>query len=389
MEELIYRDRHGSGCAKWDDLSHKGFTRDDLLGLWVADMDFASPLAVRDVIRQFAEFGVFGYDSVPEGYYDAFIKWQKERHGVDIQRDWIRYSPGVVAGFNYLVQLFTSEGDAVLIQTPVYYPFMKAVTDNGRKLVCNELARENGQYGIDFRDFEAKILENHVKAFILCSPHNPVGRVWREEELRKMLDICSRHEVFVIADEIHQDFVFEGNRHVSVSALAGCGCRYAVLTAPSKTFNIAGLKNSLIVIPDDEIRKCWDHYTGRLHVSQGNSIGYLAAEAAYSKGEEWLSAILETVRSNYELLKEKCRREAPGIVIYPLEGTYLAWLDLSAYVDEKHLAEFMEDVCHLACDYGTWFGGESAGFIRMNLATRRENIEAAARAICEGIQKKM
>lgn len=386
MEELICRERKGTGCAKWDNLSRNGFTRDDLCGLWVADMDFACPLSVRKAIADFADFGVFGYDSVPDGYYESFIRWQKERHGADIKKEWIRYSPGVVAAFNYLVQIFTEEGDAVIIQTPVYYPFMKAVTENGRKLVTNELVRRDGAYGIDLEDFEEKIRENGVKAFILCSPHNPVGRVWTREELEGMLSVCARYDVFVIADEIHQDFELTKKRQIPVLTLGDTLCRVAVLTAPSKTFNMAGLKNSIVQIPDETIRKRWDEYTGRLHVAQGNSIGYRAAAAAYTGGGQWLDQVLEVVRGNYELLKKILRENAPEAQLYPLEGTYLAWLDLGAYVREEELAPFLEDTCGLAFDYGKWFGGDSEGFVRINLATEREKIEAAANALAAGIR---
>ena len=385
QETLIYRDRRGTGCIKWDNLSRYGFTRDDLLGLWVADMDFACPEGVRKAIKEAAEFGVFGYDEVPEGYYEAFLKWQKTRHNVDIERDWIRYSPGVVAAFNYMIQLMTDEGDAVIVQTPVYYPFLKAVTENGRKLVTNELVRRDGTYSIDFTDFEAGIRENHVKAFILCSPHNPVGRVWTEEELGKMLEICRRYDVFVISDEIHQDFVFEGFKQIPVLSMPERGARVAAITAPSKTFNIAGLKNSVVMIPDPEIRKAWDEYLGRLHVGQGNSIGYIAAAAAYTEGGGWLDAVLARGGKNYELLGGILSERAPKAVLYPLEGTYLAWVDLGAYVRQEELPAFLEDKCHLAFDYGKWFGGEADGFIRVNLATREENIRAAAEAIAAGV----
>ena len=383
MEKLILRDRRGTGCFKWDNLSLSGFGRDDLKGLWVADMDFACPEAVRNALKEAAEFGVFGYNREPEYYYDAFIGWERRRHQLEVKRDWIRFSPGVVAAFNYCVQLFTEPGDAVIIQTPVYYPFSRAVIDNGRKLVTNELVKGSRAYSVDFEDFEQKIIENDVKAFILCSPHNPVSRVWTEEELMQMLEICSRRGVFIIADEIHQDFVFDGHRQVPFLSISGGYERCLALTAPSKTFNLAGLKNSIVLIPEEKIRREWDAFMELRKLSSGNSLGYVAAAAAYAHGDEWLEAILKTVWGNYGILCGTFTKNAPQITVYPLEGTYLAWVDIGKYIGKRDLAGFMENTCGLAVDYGVWFGGKAEGCMRINLAAGSGLIAEAAEIISE------
>ncbi len=385
MEELIFRDRRGTNCLKWNHLTENGFRREGLLGMWVADMDIASPRSVREVLREMAEFGVFGYDRVPESYTDAFLWWEKTRHGLDCPREWIRYSPGVVAGFNWLVRILTEPGEAVIIQTPVYYPFSRAVTDNGRKLVTSGLVRKDGRYVVDFEDFERKIRDNGVKAFILCSPHNPVGRVWTEEELLRMLEICRKYGVHVISDEIHQDIVIGDHRQIPTLSLAGPGDRVTALTAASKTFNLAGFRNSFVILPDEEIRGKYDSFTSLLHIGSGSAAGYAAVEAAYRGGGEWLESLLELVRGNYAAVRDCLAERAPEAVVYPLEGTYLAWIDLSAYTDQEHLPDLMENRCGIAADYGVWFGGSSEGFVRLNLATSPAVAAQAASAVADAV----
>ncbi|MDD3164332.1 MAG: pyridoxal phosphate-dependent aminotransferase [Oscillospiraceae bacterium] len=382
MEELIYRDRRGTNCSKWNHYGNQ-FQHENLMGLWVADMDFAAAQCVRDALQRHVSFGVFGYDVTPESYYDAFVRWEKTYHNYDVARAWIRYSPGVVAAFNWFIQMMTVPGDAVLIQSPVYYPFANAVRENHRTLVESELVNTNGVYTIDFADFEQKIREHHVKVFLMCSPHNPVGRVWTRQELKRLLDICRENGVFVISDEIHQDFTFAGHVHIPAATVGSYDDMLVTLTAPSKTFNLAGLKNSVIIIPDDTIRKKYDDYVAVLHVASGNSFGVVAAEAAYRGGRAWLGQVLETVYGNYQLLVSSLRDTLPQVVVSPLEGTYLAWLDFGAYLRPEQLPDYIEGRCGLAMDYGAWFGGASACHVRMNLATCRENIAQAAKALAD------
>ncbi len=382
MEELIYRDRRGTNASKWNRLSPR-FTREDLLGLWVADMDFAAPACVREALHKQVDFGVFGYDVTPDAYYEAFLHWEKTYHGYEPQRAWLRYSPGVVAGFNWLIQLLTKPGDGVLVQTPVYYPFLSAATDNGCRLVENELVNTAGVYTVDLADFERKLTEEHVKVFLLCSPHNPVGRVWRREELAAMLELCRVHGVYVISDEIHHDFTHGGHKHIPAATVGEYDDMLVTLTAPSKTFNLAGLKNSVVIIPDEKLRKAWDSYTGKLHTATGGSFGVIAAQAAWEGGRPWLEQVLQTVEGNYELLRTELVPRKPELILSPLEGTYLAWLDLGAYVKPQEMAAAVEGRCGLAVDYGAWFGGHAPCHIRINLATRPENIRQAIQSLAD------
>ena len=377
-EQLIFRDRRGTNAMKWNYLDRIGFKGENLLGMWVADMDFASPECVRRALREAADFGVFGYDAAPKEYHEAFIAWEKERHGLEIDREWIRFSPGVVTGFYWLVKMLTEPGDSVLIQTPVYYPFMSAIEDQGRKLVRSELVNTNGIYTVDFEDFERKITEEAVRVFILCSPHNPIGRIWTRSELAKMLEICRRHSVKVISDEIHHDFELGGHKHTPTLAVGDYGDMVAMLTAPSKTFNLAGLQNSFVILPDKDIRDRYDAALRDVHIMGGNSLGNVAAAAAYTGGVDWLESVLRTVEDNDTLFRARLAEGLPKAVISPLEGTYLLWVDLGAYVAAEDIKTVMEERCGLALDYGTQFGGNAPCHIRVNLATDGAVVEEAA-----------
>ncbi len=384
MEELVFRDRRNTSCIKWDGLSND-FTRNDLLPLWVADMDFASPKCVTDALHKAADFGVFGYNKVPESYYEAFINWEKTRHNFEVKREWIRYSPGVVAGFSWFIELLTEKTDSVMIQVPVYSPFHKSVRASGRKLVTNELINTNGVYTVDYEDFEQKIVSEKVKLFILCSPHNPLSRVWKKEELVRMFDICRKHGVKVVVDEIHHDFIYGDHIHHPGLSVGDYGDMMVMLTAPSKTFNLAGMKNSIVIIPNEEIRKKYDEFTNYLHVEAGGNLGYLTVEAAYRDGGDWFDAVLAQIHENYEYLCTELKKHLPKLVITPLEGTYLMWIDFSAYLKPEEMKDYLENRCHLALDYGTWFEGNAACHVRLNLATSKEIIEKAARAIIENL----
>lgn len=380
--KLEYVDRRNSDSMKWDGLLDT-FKADGLLPLWVADMDFRIDEHITDALMEYVKTGVPGYYKVPDAYYDAFIKWEKEEHGLEVKREWIRFSPGVVTGFHMALQMLTYPGDAVLITTPVYYPFINAIKNNDRQIITSELINDNGRYSIDFADFESKIKKNDVSLFILCSPHNPVSRVWTEEELAEMLRICRKHNVRIISDEIHHDLVFGGSKHVPTLSLAGEEDKIIMMTAVSKSFNLAGFQNSFVVIKDDELRGIWDKYTTGNRVQSGNPLGYIAARTAYEQGKPWLEEVKKTIEGNFEAMSERLKEGLPEVVITPLEGTYLAWIDFGAYLRVEELQAFMQDRCGLAFDYGQWFGGGKSGtHIRVNLATSRENVlEAADRII--------
>ena len=381
MEELIYVDRRNSNCNKWDG-QKKMFQEEGLHAMWVADMDFRVPECVVNALKKYVEFGVYGYYKIPDEYYEAFINWEKERHGYEVKKEWIRFSPGVVAGFHWLVQILTDEKDAVIVNTPVYYPFLDAVKNNHRTLICSDLKNENGIYTIDFDDFEKKITEHNVKLFILCSPHNPAGRVWKEEELKRLLEICKKHHVYVVSDEIHQDLVFGENKHIPSLSVGDYDEMMISITAASKTFNIAGAQNSMVIIPDKKLRRKWDAYTKENRVFAGNAFGYIAAQAAYERGKEWLDLVLKQIDENYHYLKKELAENLPKAVVTPLEGTYLCWIDLKAYVSAGEIKDLIQKKCRLAVDFGDWFGGERFGtFIRMNLATSMENVRIGVEAL--------
>ncbi|MFV0362005.1 MAG: MalY/PatB family protein [Suipraeoptans sp.] len=383
MEQLEYIDRTNTDSIKWDNLEAM-YGSYDLMPLWVADMDFRAPVAVREALSHYASEGLYGYYMIPDSYYSAFINWEKSIHKLEIEREWIRFSPGVVSAFNWIIQFMTKESDAIIIQTPVYYPFINAVKDNNRKLITSPLKCDHGQYTIDYDDFEMKIVNNNVKLFILCSPHNPVGRVWDSEELTTMLSICKKHGVYVISDEIHQDLAFK--KHIPSLSIKGYDDILFSLTAPSKTFNLAGLQNSIITIADDKLRKHWDDYTSRLHVTTGNAFGYIAATAAYIHGYEWLSQIKDAILENYVTLKEGLQEAFPKIEISPLEGTYLMWINLAPYVKPTEIKDFVQKKCKLAVDYGSWFGGDDyETYIRINLATHNDNIVVALKNLTNAL----
>lgn len=387
MEELIYVDRRNSNCNKWDGQTAM-FGEEGLHAMWVADMDFKIPQCVQKALHDYVDFGTVGYYRIPDGYYDAFINWEKTHFNFEVKREWLRFAPGVVAAFNWMLQILTEPDDAVIVMTPVYYPFLQAVTNNERKLITSELVNEDGEYTIDFEDFEKKIIDNDVKAFILCSPHNPVARVWTKEELTRMFAICHRHHVYVISDEIHQDFVFGDKVQIPSYQATEHWDEMVAITAPSKTFNLAGGQNSFMIIADEKLRARWDDFAKRIRLMTGNAFGFVAAEAAYKGGQDWLDKVKKQIVDNDQYLRELFKENLPEIVVTPLEGTYLVWIDLRAYVKPEDTREFIQKKCRLAVDFGDWFGGEQFnGFIRMNLATSRENVEIGVKRIMDGILK--
>lgn len=367
-------ERRGTACLKWDGLQAR-FGDPDLLPMWVADMDFRVPDAVVEALHARVDQGVFGYGIIPDSFREAFQGWLATRHGVRVERDWIRCATGVVPALFSFVHAFTAPGDPVLIQTPVYYPFSHAVRDTGRRLVVNDLRYRDGRFTIDFADFERAIADNDVRLFILCSPHNPAGRVWTEDELDRMLGICQRHGVIVVSDEIHQDFVFGDARHVS--ALTVAGGRYAsgiaMVSSASKTFNIASLGLATAVVPDAKLRARYDLYTRRQY--DPSVLGLIGAEAAYHGGTEWLEALKQVIVANYDRAKRGLADALPGAVVCQMEGTYLPLIDLRSVVPASQTHAFVQGHCKIAVDYGEWFGKGWDGFIRINLATQPRYVE--------------
>lgn len=362
------------------------FSRDGMTGLWVADMDFKVAGCITDALHKAVDFGVFGYVYPWDSYYDAIISWEATYHGYNIKKEWIRFSPGVVPGFNWLLLMNSQPGDGMLTLTPSYYPMMEAATKNNRKLVTCDLVLRDGQYTVDLADFEAKIRDEKVKVFLLCSPHNPMSRVWTAEELRAMMDICRKYSVFVISDEIHQDIVFGDHQHTPTALTGDHNDMIATLIAPSKTFNLAGLQNATVIIPDAEVRKKYDAFTAGIRVLYGNTMGYVAAEAAFKGGRPWLEQVLEIIRGNDAIVREILAEGIPGIFIPELQGTYLLWLDFRDCLKSEQMADFFENRCSIAMDYGNWFGGHPCG-VRMNLATSPEIIRGACETIVREYKK--
>jgi cystathionine beta-lyase len=376
-------ERRGTGSLKWDSLGEI-FGEENLTPLWVADMEFKTVPEAVDALKKRVEHWAFGYGKVPDSYYEAFFAWQKKRHGVILNKEEIRFATGVVGGLYAALNAYTRPGDAVAVCTPVYYPFSDSVLNTGRKIAECELDNHGGVYTLDFNKFEKVIAENRAKLFILCSPHNPVGRVWTEEELRTMFDICRKHGVIVVSDEIHQDFT--GPEHRFISSSAAARGRYkdmlVILNSGSKTFNLAGLIHSHTIIHDEKLRGIYDAYIKTIGKPVVNILGLTATEAAFRHGEEWLLGLNRVIQKNYAYIKTEFAAKAPGLVVTPLEGTYLLWLDLRARVRPEETADFMRKKCALAVDLGEWFiarGGK--GFVRLNLATLPGYIETAARNI--------
>lgn len=378
MSNLVkYVDRVGTDCNKWDSMDAR-FGDNDLMALWVADMDFKVPQCAIDAAVKYAEFGIYGYYKVPNEYHQAFIDWEKKYHNCEIKKEWLRFSPGVVSPINWYVNMKTKPGEAVIVMTPVYYPFLDAINNNGRKLVSSDLINNGGVYTVNFEDFEQKIVDNNVKLFILSSPHNPVGRVWKREELEQMLAICRKHGVFVVADEIHHDLIMPGYEHTEILNIPGYTDMVVAITAGSKTFNLAGCQNSFVILPDEKLRAEYDEFLNSIRIKGGSAFGYVAVAAAFRGGREWLEEVISIVKENADYIKNTLAEKLPKAVVSPLEGTYLLWVDLGAYVEEGKMKEFIQDKCRLAVDYGDWFGGDRfGGHVRFNLATSKENIVEA------------
>lgn len=383
-----YVERKNTGSVKWDGLKNK-FGHEDLLPLWVADMDFKVPEEVQDALMKRIEHGVFGYSFAEDSYYQAFIQWQKKRHDIHIEKEWIRFTTGVVNSFNYLIQAFTKKEEAVLILAPVYPPFFTAVTNNQRKLVVSRLHSKNGHYDIDFNDFEEKIIKNNVKLFLQCSPQNPVGRIWRREELEKIFNICRKHQVKIVSDEIHQDFIQPGKHFVSaLSVDSGYLDNIAVLTAASKSFNLASLLHSHVVIPGESLREIYDQHVQTLINNPDSLMGIIATEAAYTHGEAWLDSLIEVIEYNYDVMRKEITEKLPEAIVAEKEATYLTWVDLSHYIKPSEMKAIIEEKAKLAVNYGEWFDINSGGCIRINLATKTENIMKAIDQLVESIKLK-
>ncbi|MBP2626995.1 MAG: Cystathionine beta-lyase [Firmicutes bacterium] len=364
--------RHATGSVKWDGLA-RVFGSEDLLPLWVADMDFPSPEAVITKIHERAIHPIYGYNTQESSLYQSIIEWVKRRHGWEIEKDWILFAPGVVPSIILSILALSEPGDGIIIQPPVYPPFFASIKDNEREVVENPLVFKDGRYEIDFEDLEGKLSNHKNKLLILCSPHNPVGRVWREEELKKIYELCQEYKVDVLSDEIHNDLVFDRHKHTVFASLGTPVCKESVtFMAASKTFNVAGLNFSYIIVPCKRRRALIERWMQRLHMNRNNLFGVLATEVAYQEGDAWLDALLAYLEKNADTLVEFVRERLPNVKVIKPEGTYLAWLDFRAYfTDAKELEKFLVHTAKVGLNPGKNFGSQGAGFARINFATQR------------------
>ncbi|MDO5147131.1 MAG: MalY/PatB family protein [Eubacteriales bacterium] len=381
-------DRRGTSSLKYDfGMERKG--RVDLLPLWVADMDFALPQEILEEFHKRIDHGIFGYTDPGKEYFDALNQWFSERHGYQVEPETVTVGCGIVYGLATGVHAFTEPGDSILIQQPVYYPFREVIEDNGRIFVNNQLHYEKGKYTIDFEDFEKKIVENNVKVFILCNPHNPVGRVWKKEELEKLCDICLKHNVVIMDDEIHCDFVYKDYKFTSVMTLDDRYKENLVLyTSPSKTFNVAGFQPANIIIPNEDLRKKYRHANAGAGYSQGNIMGMTAVQACYTKGGLWVDEMLDYIAGNIAYVREFVKENFPEAVFVEPEGTYLVWIDFSNYgFKDEELEHIMVDEARLWLDSGKIFGPETAQFERFNLACPRSVVAQAFEQLKEAFNR--
>ena len=376
--------RKGTNCLKYDYAVERGKPA-DVLPLWVADMDFTVSEEITKSLHAAVDHGIYGYTQPKDAYYNAITNWMEKNHNWKTKREWIMKTPGVVFALGAAVKAFTKPGDAVLIQNPVYYPFTNIIRDNDRRVIDNTLVYEKrvtegkSQYSIDYEDFERKIVQENIKLFILCNPHNPVGRVWNREELQYLGEICLRHHVIVVSDEIHNDFVYPGFEH---TVFANVDPRFAeftvTCTAPSKTFNLAGLQTSNIFISNETLREAFQKEIDKTGYDEPNALGAVACEAAYRGGQEWLDQLRAYLLENLNFLRAYLQEKIPQIHLVEPEGTYLVWLDCSELgISGKELDQFIVEKAGLWLDGGAMFGPSGADFQRVNIACPRATLELA------------
>ena len=378
FDEVI--NREGTNAIKWDkSFLQMMFGSDELLPMWVADMDFRCPQPVIDALAERVQHGIFGYSERPAELYDAVIDWNKRRNNWEIKKEWFLYTPGVVPAINYVIQTFTHPGDKVVVQNPVYYPFHNAIKNNGRVIENNGLVYENNRYHMDFEGLKKIVKDPLVKVFILCSPHNPVGRVWSDDELRTIGDICIDAGVLIVSDEIHSDLILGDNHHTVFASLGEKYREHSITcTAPSKTFNLAGLQMSNIIVPNERLRAELKQTLDRCAISLPNTFAITATLAAYRDGEPWLEQLLTYLNGNLNYIASFVESELPGVDLVRPEGTYLAWLDFrKVESDEKKLEAIMQKRSKIALDEGYIFGSGGAGFERINFACPRSLLETA------------
>jgi len=377
--------RKNTSCVKWD-LAEAYFQAKDLLPMWVADMDFKTPDFIVEAIKKRAAHEIYGYTIRPESYYSSLINWISDKHGWHIEKDWIIFSPGIVPAVNIAVMAYTQPGDKVIVQPPVYFPFFSAVQDNGRQLVYNQLNLENGRYAMDFDDLENKI-DHRTRMIVISNPHNPGGSVWTKEELTRLGEICIKNNVLLISDEIHSDLVISPLQHTVAANISENIAKVTIsMMAPSKTFNLAGMATSSVIISNPQLRSAFQVMLDRVHVGMGNLFGMVASEAAYTHGKDWLDQMLKYVKGNLDFLEDYLKSYIPQVGMIRPEATYLVWLDFRELgLNKEELKKFILKKAKLGLNDGPVFGPGGEGFQRMNVACPRsivvEAMERLKRAV--------
>ena len=375
FDEIV--NRRGTNCYKYDALK-KIFGSDDLLPLWVADTDFRTPDFIMEAIRRRMDHENLGYSFRGEGFFRSIISWIDHSYGTVIPEGWISFTPGVVSAVTVAVMAFTQSGDKVIVQPPVYFPFYESIRGSGREVSLNPLRLHKGRFHFDLDDLET-IIDEHTTMLILCSPHNPGGMVWKREELEALAEICNRHRIMVVSDEIHSDLIYSGYRHTPWWMVSEEAARHAIVCmAPSKTFNMAGLSTSYTIIPDPEIRKKFNTLIQTLHIGNGNIPGAVALEAAYNHGHEWLSQMMAYVEENYRFLEQFLATHLPRVKVMTPEDTFLVWLDFREYdMDDLQLSEFLVREAGIALNNGACYGLGGDGWQRINIGCPRSLLKEA------------
>lgn len=366
--------RENTDCVKYD-LRKVFFGKENVQPLWVADMDFETPDFIRQAVAKRAEHPVYGYTFRSDSFSNSIINWMKIRHNWEVKKEWVSFSPGVVPALNMAVLAFTKPGEKVIVQPPVYFPFFSAVKNHGRELVYNQLIENDGKYEIDFEGLESQIDEK-TKLLLFCHPHNPVGRLWSQTELERLVEICSRKNVIIISDEIHSDLMLNGNVHVPLASISEKAAEICITCiAPSKTFNLAGLGTSALIISNPELKKSYEKILEDLHVGMGNLFGIVSTIAAYNNGEEWLNQLLEYLNENYSVLTKFFAEHIPRIKVIPAEATYLIWLDCRGLgLKGKDLRNFVIEKAGIGLNDGPSFGPGGDGFQRINIALPKSEL---------------
>jgi len=373
--------REGTSCIKFD-RREETFGVKDVIPMWVADMDFNTPDFIIESLQKRLEHEIYGYSFRPAEYFLSIINWIKCRHNWTIEKEWITFSPGIVAALNFCTLAFTEPGDKIIVQPPVYFPFFSAAESHGRNLIYNRLIESEGKWAMDFNSLTAGI-DDKTKMIIISNPHNPVGRVWTPEELNNLADICLKNNILIISDEIHCDLVLPGFTHTPLASISEkIAANTVTLIAPSKTFNLAGLSTSSVIISNPVLRKSFNRIVDILHVGNGNIFGTIASIAAYTHGHKWLDALLDYIDNNIEFVMDYCKKMIPEIIPVQPEATYMIWLDCRKFgMTGKELQVFFVNKTGIGMNEGSTFGPGGEGFMRMNLGTTHQTVMKAMEQI--------